>query len=621
MSNSYTYTFGGQTVLSSNNSYALYDVSTASITLSWPTSNQSNPNGVFKWMDIKSTTSGKTITLPDATLTSVGQSFTFVNVGANSISILNNGGGSLVAIASGSAVTFYLNSTTTANGSWGLIPAGGGSIGVISFTSVQPVAGLTVSQNATTGNITQTFALANDLLALENLATFGYATRIGPDQWAVRSFVNGANINITNPQGLVGDTTIALSNSLTNLIGINVGTINLSTNVITTTTTNQDLVLNPNGTGAVNVNKDLNITLGNTIALYNVNGFATSLRTGLASVNQAYTLPLSYPLAVNQVLASDLSGQMSWVNAVTSPGATTTNAIAKYLNTTGQLANTAILIDGSNNITGATSATIQNIAIGTTPGVAGSTTNTICSTNADGSIFLKPNGSGQLGIFASSVIFPTAGDSNGVIFLDGANVNSVALKAQDAAMANDVTYILPNAGPTAANQYLTATTPVANESTMSWAFAPIVQVITNQLTTAVTTTNIMPYGNTAPTTADGDQLITATITPKTAGKLIIEFTASLANTSNVNTMILGLFQDATVNAINASATYAGSSTVTYTLSLRHVLTGAIPGVATTFKIRYGLKDAGIFYMLTGNAAAVTYGNIPQMSLTITEVAP
>jgi hypothetical protein len=79
---------------------------------------------------------------------------------------------------------------------------------------VAPAAGITITNPAgTAGN--PTFALANDLGAVEGLAGTGFATRTATDTWANRTIQQpAAGITITNPAGIAGDPTIALANDL-----------------------------------------------------------------------------------------------------------------------------------------------------------------------------------------------------------------------------------------------------------------------------------------------------------------------------------------------------------------------------------------------------------------------
>lgn len=57
---------------------------------------------------------------------------------------------------------------------------------------------------------TVTITSANDLAAVEALATTGYAVRTGASTWATRTFQEGTGIDLTNADGTLGNTTIAV---------------------------------------------------------------------------------------------------------------------------------------------------------------------------------------------------------------------------------------------------------------------------------------------------------------------------------------------------------------------------------------------------------------------------
>lgn len=75
---------------------------------------------------------------------------------------------------------------------------------------VQPSEGLQITNsNGVSGNLT--FALANDLLALEGLSSTGIAVRTGTDIWAQRTITGTTNhITIANGSGAGGNPTIDL---------------------------------------------------------------------------------------------------------------------------------------------------------------------------------------------------------------------------------------------------------------------------------------------------------------------------------------------------------------------------------------------------------------------------
>lgn len=89
-----------------------------------------------------------------------------------------------------------------------------------------PAAGMTITNPAgTAGN--PTFAFANDLGALEALASTGFAVRTTTDTWAQRSFAApAAGFTITNNNGVSGNPTFVLANDLAALEALS-GTDNI----------------------------------------------------------------------------------------------------------------------------------------------------------------------------------------------------------------------------------------------------------------------------------------------------------------------------------------------------------------------------------------------------------
>jgi len=79
---------------------------------------------------------------------------------------------------------------------------------------VAPAAGFTITNHdGVSGN--PTFALANDLAALEALSATGIAVRTGTEAWTQRSIVApAAGITISNGDGVSGNPTLALANDL-----------------------------------------------------------------------------------------------------------------------------------------------------------------------------------------------------------------------------------------------------------------------------------------------------------------------------------------------------------------------------------------------------------------------
>lgn len=82
-------------------------------------------------------------------------------------------------------------------------------------TLTGPAAGITVTNgNGVSGN--PTLALANDLAAVEGLASNGIAARTATDTWAVRTLTGTANeIAVSNGDGVSGNPTFSLPSALT----------------------------------------------------------------------------------------------------------------------------------------------------------------------------------------------------------------------------------------------------------------------------------------------------------------------------------------------------------------------------------------------------------------------
>jgi hypothetical protein len=85
---------------------------------------------------------------------------------------------------------------------------------------VAPAAGVTITNpDGIAGS--PTFALANDLAAIEALSTTGIPVRSGADTWAIRTLVApAAGITITNPAGVGGNITFALAGDLAGVEGL-----------------------------------------------------------------------------------------------------------------------------------------------------------------------------------------------------------------------------------------------------------------------------------------------------------------------------------------------------------------------------------------------------------------
>ena len=112
-----------------------------------------------------------------------------------------------------------------------------------------------------------------------------------------------------------------------------IGNVVANSTTLTTTQTNSDLTLDPNGSGGVNVNADITILNRGDLRLQEssgngVNYIAMHAADSMAS-NYTITWPASVASSNGFVLSSDTSGNLSWVSAggqiaVSDPGSTAT---------------------------------------------------------------------------------------------------------------------------------------------------------------------------------------------------------------------------------------------------------------------------------------------------------
>jgi hypothetical protein len=88
-----------------------------------------------------------------------------------------------------------------------------------SVTLTQPAAGLTISGSPVSLGSAATFALADDLAALEALSGTGIAARTGTSTWAARTVTAGDGVSVTNGNGVSGDPTVAVDSTVVRTSG------------------------------------------------------------------------------------------------------------------------------------------------------------------------------------------------------------------------------------------------------------------------------------------------------------------------------------------------------------------------------------------------------------------
>jgi hypothetical protein len=122
---SYVNPYTGQTISPSQVGYESLTIS-ANTTLQWPV-NGNTTSVVANIIDVTATTSGLSLILPSATEVSVGQTTLINNIGSNTFTVKNAGGGTIVSISSGIAQYIYLTNNSTQNGTWDVVQFGAGT--------------------------------------------------------------------------------------------------------------------------------------------------------------------------------------------------------------------------------------------------------------------------------------------------------------------------------------------------------------------------------------------------------------------------------------------------------------------------------------------------------------
>ena len=348
-----------------------------------------------------------------------------------------------------------------------------GSGTAVTRTVTAPAAGITVTNgDGVAGN--PTLVLANDLGALEGLASTGIAARTGTDTWAQRTLTApAAGFTITNPAGVAGDPTFVLANDLAALEGL------ASTGLVTHTAANTMIertltapaagftITNPAGVAG-----NPTFVLANDLAAYEglaANGMVARTATDTAAVRtitgtaNEITLTngdgvsgnptVSIPTAVTFTGKTVTGGTYSGTGNISSTGTntiTSNNASALTVGPNGAT-NPVVQVDGSTasqasgiKITGATTGgntAIAAIDSGSNAGISinpkGNGSVLISNTQANPSILL----SGASG--TTTVNIGASGSSGGTLVVAGSSSGALSILPATAASG---TLNLPNGG-------------------------------------------------------------------------------------------------------------------------------------------------------------------------------
>lgn len=242
--------------------------------LTWPSQFTGGPV-ILDRNDINADVGPYVIQMPNATLVNQGEYVVFNNVSGNPFVLKAVDGTTVIGtIASGTVIEMYLIDNTTSNGTWRLTYRVG-FVGLTAITATSTdgsviITGSPISPPDGTINLALPATLTNLNTSIE---AAGYLTvlDVGPPLvFSTNVFVGGDNIDLTNPDGVAGDTIISLSSNLTNVDSAEIGSITISANTIYTADTNSSMAINSNGTGVVSLNGVTIDTSGN---IANINNF------------------------------------------------------------------------------------------------------------------------------------------------------------------------------------------------------------------------------------------------------------------------------------------------------------------------------------------------------------
>jgi hypothetical protein len=178
-------------------------------------------------------------------------------------------------------------------------------------------------------------------------------------------------------------------------------------NTLSTALANQDLIIDPNGTGGVNIQADLTITDQQDLRLRESAANGTNYIGMQAAANMSANYTITWPSAVSTTsgffLSSDTSGNLSWVSAggniaVADPGSTATVHYPLFGTNAGSLPST-LAPNARSNLTFVPSTGELAATIGSFANVYGATTNsatitirgTSSATKAAASVLMTDN--------------------------------------------------------------------------------------------------------------------------------------------------------------------------------------------------------------------------------------
>lgn len=204
----YVSPYTGQTISPSQVGYEYLSIST-NTELQWPI-NGNTTDVVANIIEVNATVASLELTMPPATQVSVGQSALIRNVGSNTFTVVDQGGNTIVSIASGIAQYVYVTDNTTINGTWATVTFGAGT----SAANAATLAGYGLEAISTTLNTATPVTSISSSYSINNIdrssilvwtggaGTFTLPSSAGVgESWFVAVKNNGTGILTIAPTG------------------------------------------------------------------------------------------------------------------------------------------------------------------------------------------------------------------------------------------------------------------------------------------------------------------------------------------------------------------------------------------------------------------------------------
>lgn len=146
----------------------------------------------------------------------------------------------------------------------------------------------------------------------------------------------------------------------------------------------------------------------------------------------------------------------------------------------------------------------------------------------------------------------------------------------------------------------------------------IVQTVRTQTGAVATGTTLIPVDDTIPQITEGNEYMTATITPTSATNLLrIDVVLNATGSTTSGNITAALFQDSAANALAAVTQVFTGAGFQQNVKLTHYMTAGTTS-PTTFRVRAGLAVAGTL-TFNGASGARLFGGVYASSITVTEI--